>query len=195
MAFDTALSLSWLVKAKASRFGILRRCFWLLIVLLVTQIASATFWLAPASQAEATVPMEAAAPLWSGSRFTETDRKRALERALSYIYRTSLNRSNFASYASDYLWCFYTLSFVVRDQSLKQEARRMGVERALAWRRLRRSLPRDADLYTVQDYLNPGDVADSLVVRDDELKDQIRRAAQRFSAREVLLFDPRTEPP
>ena len=140
------------------------------------------------------MPTEAA-PLWPGSRFTETDRKRALERALSYIYRTSLNRTNFASYASDYLWCFYTLSSVVGDQSLKQEARRMGLERALAWRRFHRSLPRDADLYTVQDDLNPGGVADSLVIRDDRLKDQVRRAARRSSARDVLLFDPLTEPP
>lgn len=136
-----------------------------------------------------------ATPLWPGSRFTELDRARALARGLRFIYRTALNRRNFADYGSDYLWCFYTLSTVVRDESLKRTARRMGVERALRWRHLHRSLPRNADAGTITDYAFGSDAADGFNVRDERLKEQIRRAAPRYTARDYLLFDPRTEPP
>jgi hypothetical protein len=136
-----------------------------------------------------------ATPLWPGSRFTDLDRARALARGLRFIYRTALNRRNFADYGSDYLWCFYTLSTAVRDESLKRTARRMGVESALRWRRLHHSLPRNADAGTITDYAFGSDAADSLNVRDERLKEQIRRASPRYTARDYLLFDPHTEPP
>lgn len=134
-------------------------------------------------------------PLWSGSRFTDLDRARALRRGLRFIYRTALNSQNFAEYGSDYLWCFYTLSSAMQDESLRREARRMGVERARHWRRLHRTLPRDADAGIIADFAFGSDGADSLNVRDEKLKGQIRRAAPRHNAREYLLFDPLAEPP
>ena len=134
-------------------------------------------------------------PLWAGSRFTELDRARALRRGLQFIYRTSLVPRNFADYGSDYLWCFYTLSTVVEDEGLRRMAHRMGVERAQQWRRLHRSLPRDADAGVIADMAFGSDAADGLNVRDERLKEQIRRAATRHTAREYLLFDPLTEPP
>lgn len=135
------------------------------------------------------------APLWPGSRFTELDRQRALSRAMRFIYRTSLNPKNFDEYGSDYLWCFYTLSRAVRDDTLRRMGHRMGVERALHWRRLHRSLPRDADAATIADFAFGSDAADGLDVHDERLKAQIRRAAPHYSARDYLLFDPLTEPP
>ena len=136
-----------------------------------------------------------AAPLWPGSHFTDLARTRALSRGLRYIYRTALNRRSFALHGSDYLWCFYTFSAAVQDDSLKLMARRMGVERALHWRRWHRSLPRHADADTIRDYAFGSDAADNLGLPDERLKDQIRRAAPRFSATDYFLFDPRTEPP
>jgi hypothetical protein len=134
-------------------------------------------------------------PLWAGSRFTALDRTRALERGLKFIYRTSLGRQNFAEYGSDYLWCFYTLSSAVRDERLGRMARRMGVERARHWRRLHPSVPLYADAGIISDLAFGSDAADSLGVRDDRLKEQIGRAAPRFTARDYLLFDPLTEAP
>lgn len=133
--------------------------------------------------------------LWPGSRFTELDRQRALHRGLRFIYSTALNPRNFAAYGSDYLWCFYTLSTVVRDEKFKQTARQMGVERARYWRRTHRSLPRHADALTVADFVFGSDSADGLGVRDERLKEQLRVAAARYSARDYLLFDPLVEPP
>jgi hypothetical protein len=128
-------------------------------------------------------------------RFTDLARARAVTRGLKYIYRTSLNRRNFAEYSGDYLWCFYTLAVAAHDEQLKQMARHMGVERALFWRRLHPTLPRNAEATTIQDYVFASDAADNLDVRDDRLKESIRRAAARYAARDYLLFDPLTEPP
>jgi hypothetical protein len=140
-------------------------------------------------------PERHATPLWPGSRFMDIDRARALSRGLRYIYRTALNRRSFAYHGSDYLWCFYTLSAAVRDEGLKLMAHRMGVERALHWRRLHRSLPRPADADTIRDYAFASDGADRLGFPDERLKDQIQRAAPRYSARDYFHFDPLTEPP
>src|SRR2546423_1177954 len=133
--------------------------------------------------------------LWPGSRFTETERARSVRRGLEFIYRTALDKNNFETYGSDSLWCFYTVGASVSDASVRRLAHQMGVERARRWRQTHRALPDDADSNTVIDFAFGGDAADSLGLRDDELKRQIRRAASRFSARDFLLFDPTSEPP
>ncbi|HKR01990.1 MAG TPA: hypothetical protein VJT09_15020 [Pyrinomonadaceae bacterium] len=135
------------------------------------------------------------APLWPGSRFTEADRQRAILRGLSFIYRTALDRKNFDEYGQDYLWCFYSLSAALKDPLVRSTARRMGTERARAWRRSHRFVSWDADAATISSLAYGNDAAESLGVRDDELKRQLRRAAPRFKARDYLLFDPKTEAP
>ncbi len=134
-------------------------------------------------------------PLWPGARFTEADRLRAITRGLHFIYRTARDRANFAAYGDDYLWCFYTLSAAVNDETTKRTAHRMGVERARLWRVQHRALPADADAATVADFVFGNDAADSLGVRDERMKRTLRRAARQFPARAYLLFDPLTEPP
>jgi hypothetical protein len=134
-------------------------------------------------------------PLWPGARFTEADRKRAVMRGLRFIYRTALKQQNFEDYGQDYLWCFYTLSVAVRDADVRSMARRMGLERALAWRRAHRFVSADADAATVSNLAYGNDAAESLGVYDPKLKEQLKREALRFKARDYLLFDPLVEPP
>lgn len=133
--------------------------------------------------------------LWPGARFTDADRRRAAYRGMRFIYRTARDTGNFDEYGSDYLWCFYTIGTAVQDPALRRMAHRMGVERALKWRRDHRALPRDANAATVADYAFGSDAADSLNVHDERLKEQIRRAAPHFTAKDFLRFDPLTEPP
>jgi hypothetical protein len=133
--------------------------------------------------------------LWPGSRFTEADRRRAVRRGLRFIYRTALDEKNFEQYGSDYLWCFYTVSESVSDAGLRRMARRMGRERARRWRETHRSLRAGATAQQVSDFAFGSDAADSLGLRDDKLKEQIRRAASRLTAHDFLLFDPAREPP
>lgn len=134
-------------------------------------------------------------PLWPGSRWTEASRARAVRRGLQFIYRTSLDDRNFRAYGSDYLWCFYTLSQALKDSEMRAVARRMGLERARHWRQLHPRLPPGADAGTIADYAFGSDAADSLGVRDDKLKDEIRSRATRFNASAYMRFDPATEPP
>src|SRR2546423_1151409 len=86
-----------------------------------------------------------ARPLWPGARFTEAERQRALMRGLNFIYRTARDRANFAAYGGDYIWCFYTIATASADPSVRSAARRMGLERARAWRRAHRTPAPDAD--------------------------------------------------
>lgn len=137
----------------------------------------------------------AARPLWPGARFTEADRTLAIRRGLNFIYRTALDRANFAEYGSDYLWCFYTLATAVNDAVTKRTAHRMGVERARLWRTQHRALPTDADAAIIADFVFGSDAADSLGLRDERMKRTLRRVARRYPARSYLLFDPLTEPP
>jgi hypothetical protein len=134
-------------------------------------------------------------PLWPGSRWTERHRSLAVRRGLQFIYRTAREAKNFEQYGSDYLWCFYTLSEALSDREASALARRMGRERARQWRLRHRTLPAGADAGTISDYVFGSDAADSLGVRDERLKEEIRKSAARFGAREYLLFDPRTEAP
>jgi hypothetical protein len=129
------------------------------------------------------------------SQFSEFERANAISRGLKFIYQTALDERNFAEYGSDYLWCFYTLSTSVQDPVIRRTAREMGIERARRWRELHRSLPQNAGPWMIMDYAFGSDAADRLNVRDERLKEQIRRAAPRYTAPEYLLFDPRTEPP
>ncbi|HYJ48119.1 MAG TPA: hypothetical protein VEV81_16020 [Pyrinomonadaceae bacterium] len=133
--------------------------------------------------------------LWPGSRFTESDRERAVMRGLNFIYRTALNRRNFEAYGHDYLWCFYTLSEAVRDEEVRRAARRMGRERAREWRRTHHQVPWDADAGLISDLVFGNDAAESLGLPDEKFKEELKRMAPRFHARSYLLFDPLTEPP
>jgi hypothetical protein len=133
--------------------------------------------------------------LWPGSRFTEAARQRAVMRGLNFIYRTALNRRNFEDYGPDYMWCFYTLSVAVKDERARRAAHRMGLERARLWRREHRFVPSDADAGLISELAYGNDAAESLGLRDDRLKEQLKETAPRFKARAYLLFDPLSEPP
>src|SRR5215210_6318894 len=74
-------------------------------------------------------------------------------------------------------------------------ARRMGMERARAWRRAHRFVRADADAATVSNLAYGNDAADSLGVFNHNFKEQLKRAASYFKARDFLLFDPLLEPP
>src|SRR4051812_12160509 len=128
--------------------------------------------------------------LWPGSPFSEGDRQRAVMRGLNFIYRTALKPRNFKDYGHDYLWCFYTLSEAVQDAQVRRAARRMGLERARLWRRVHQIVPADADAGLISELVFGDDAAESLGLKDEKFKEELRRAAPRFKARAYLLFDP-----
>ena len=136
-----------------------------------------------------------ARPLWPGAGFTEEDRARAIYRGLKFIYRTARSPRNFARHGYDYLWCFDTTAKAVKDATARRMALRMGAELAHRWRRGHPSLPRNADANTVYVFASADEAANGLGVPDDKIKEKIKRAAARLTARDFLDFDPVTEPP
>lgn len=131
------------------------------------------------------------------SRKTEpnTARKRAIDRGLDFIYRTACEPENFDEYGFDYLGCFHCIASTSKHRKLRQTARVMGRERARHWRRQNPNVPHDASADDVVCLVYGSYAADSLGVRDDRMKEQIRKAATKFTATDYFGFDPATEPP
>jgi hypothetical protein len=124
-----------------------------------------------------------------------TERTRAVLRGMEFIYRVARDPQHFAAYGSDLLNCFHFVSHTSADPTLRRTARRMGEERARRWRRDHPHLPEDADADDILDFVHGTYAADRLGSPAPELKEQVRRAAARFTAHDFLSFDPRTEPP
>jgi hypothetical protein len=137
----------------------------------------------------------AAAPLWTGSRYTVAQRDRAVQRGLEFIYKTSLDPDTFSDWGHDLLWCFYTISATAQNPQLRQSARTMGGERAKEWRRIHPTVPGDAGADDIADLVFGSDAAQRLGVPDAGMKEQLRRAAAHFSAVDFLRFDAAREPP
>lgn len=133
--------------------------------------------------------------LWPGSRFTDAERERAIERGVRFVFRSASRPANFEDYGSDYVWWFGAISNTVRDERLQQLARGMALECARRWQRTHQTLPADADAEEIADFVSGAEAAESVGLRDDRLKEQLRRAAPRFPARDYLSFDPLAEPP
>src|SRR6266850_558793 len=74
--------------------------------------------------------LAAPAPLWPGARYTAAQRQRAIQRGLNYIYKVTRVKQNFDNYGADFLWCFHSLSATAKDPWLRDNALRMGRERA-----------------------------------------------------------------
>jgi hypothetical protein len=123
------------------------------------------------------------------------DRKLAIERGLQFIYQTACEPKNFEAYGFDYLGCFHCIASTSKDPKLRRNARQMGCERARQWRRQNSRVPRDADAEDIVNLVFGCYAADSLGVKDGRIKEQLRRAAGNFTARDYFGFDASIEPP
>ena len=136
------------------------------------------------------------APLWPGSRFRQADRDRALRRGLHFIYETiARNPRYFRIYGYDLMEAFYNISATSLDPELRREARGMGHERAVEWRRLYPTVSEPLDADRVRALVLGNDVAERLGVADPPFRTLLRKAAARFTVYDYLLFDPVEEPP
>lgn len=122
-------------------------------------------------------------------------RQRAIRKGLEFIYQLACDPQTIADYGSDLLNCFYFISATSRDAELRRMARRMGKERALAWRLIHPTLPRKADADDLADLMHGSYAATRLGVDCANLKAGMQRAVPRFPASDYLWFDPDTEPP
>jgi hypothetical protein len=122
-------------------------------------------------------------------------RAEAVGRGLDFMYRMACDPESFEAYGHDFLFCFHTIASNSRDEGLRTTARRMGRERARAWRREHPSVPKEINAYDLSNLVVGSDAADRLGVRDEKLKPKIRRALKGFVAEDFYGFDPVREPP
>jgi hypothetical protein len=138
------------------------------------------------------LPMNRTRP---GKKSQASIRARAIERGLEFIYQTACHKENFETCGFDYLGCFHCIASTSKDPKLRKSAREMGRERALCWRQLNSRIAANASADEVVGFVYGSYAAERLGVRDDRLKEQIRKAASKFTARDYFGFDPATEPP
>ena len=137
----------------------------------------------------------ASPPLWSGAKFAESDRASAIGRALAFLYRAASTPKYFAEFGHDFLLAFETIARTSRDAELRGAAREMGQERAKQWRRDHAHVPTKASADQISSLVVGAYAADALGQRDDAFKEELRRAAKRFSAVDTLSFDAAAEAP
>jgi hypothetical protein len=123
------------------------------------------------------------------------DRDEAIMRGLEFIYSTARDPDNFSLYGFDYTFCLHWIAATSRGASLRRTAREMAVECARRWRGENPKVPVDADAETVAQMVFGGLTADRLGLRDAAFRRDVRSAASRVSASELLWFDPASEPP
>jgi len=122
-------------------------------------------------------------------------RRRAIERGLEFIYLTACDADNFEAYGHDYLCCFHCIASTSKDIKLRRRARQLGRERALHWRREHAHITPDLNADEIACLVFGSDAADRLGIRDKTFKENLRAAAQRFTAHDYFGFDTFHEPP
>ena len=133
-------------------------------------------------------------PLWPGSRYTERDRDRAVDRGLQFLYKIAKDPKAFDRWGHDLLWCFYSISVTSKNPKLRETARDLGHERALEWRR-QHSKPPDSGSTDLYNFVYGDIAASGLGVTTSTTQEQIRSTVARYSAVDFLDFDPAREPP
>ncbi len=129
------------------------------------------------------------------AKFSETERGRAVLRGLHFIIGMARDAKVFEDYGADLLWCLYSIARTSADPEVSRIASAAARERALEFRRL---YPKVRDDWGADDiaWMAHGSYsADMIGVRDDSVKEQIRRAAAKYTAEDFLWYDPAREPP
>lgn len=124
-----------------------------------------------------------------------TSSEASIKRGLDFIYRLANTPEGFDRYGSSLICCFALIGATSRDASLRQLARSRTQKLAQHWGRMHPLVPPDASPDLVLDFVLVRYALSRLGLRDVALKAQIRIAAKRFSAQDLLGFDPVSEPP
>ena len=125
----------------------------------------------------------------------QISRSQAIERGLDFIYRLARTRVAFDSYGSLLVCCFALVGATSRDAKLRGLARARAQKLAQRWSRVHARVPTDASPGLVFNFVLVRYALSRLGLRDVAITAQIRIAAKRFSAQELLGFNPVSEPP
>ena len=122
-------------------------------------------------------------------------RNRAITRGLDYIYRVVNERDGFENYGSLATCCFALVSATSRDAKLRRMATSRVQTLGRRWLSFHPVVPPDATTDLVFNFLMVIYALSRIGVRNVGRNAQVNEAAIRFSALELLGFNPVTEPP
>src|ERR1700716_3159294 len=122
-------------------------------------------------------------------------KKTAIRRGLDFIYRYGSKAEHFDKYGSFLPCCFALVGATSRDPKLRLLARARAQTLGRRWLRGHRSVPTDASANLILDFVLVSYALSRLGLQDGALTLQITLAARRFSAVDVLGFDPLNEAP
>ncbi len=126
--------------------------------------------------------------------FRAEERNRAIERGMDFMFRVA-NRRSLRIHGRDLIICFPLIAFTSRDPTLRRMAREFGRNLVLRWQAVCPEVPANARADVLYKFVIVGCAEDSFGLRNQELKQRIRQAARRFSAQDLLGFEPTKEPP
>jgi hypothetical protein len=119
----------------------------------------------------------------------------SIKRGLDFIYRVANTPGGFDSYGGLLICCFALVAATSRNASLRQLARSRAHKLAQRWGRAHPRVPPDVSPDLVPNFVVVRYALSRLGLRDVTLNAQIRTAAKRFSAQDLLGFNPVCEPP
>src|SRR5258705_2670773 len=122
-------------------------------------------------------------------------RETSIKRGLDFIYRVASTTDCFDSYGCLLICCFALVGATSRDARLRQLARSRAQKLAQRWGRAHPRVPPEASPDLVLDFVLVRYALSRIGLRDVVLNAQMRTAAKRFSAQDLLGFNPVTEPP
>jgi hypothetical protein len=122
-------------------------------------------------------------------------RETSIKRGLDFIYRVAGTSDGFDGYGNLLICCFALVGATSRDARLRQLARSRAQKLAQRWGRAHPFIPPDASPDLVLDFVLVRYALSRLGLRDVALNAQMRTAAKRFSAQDLLGFNPVSEPP
>jgi len=122
-------------------------------------------------------------------------RETSIKRGLDFIYGVANTRAGFDSYGSLLICCFALVGATSRDARLRQLGRLRAQKLARRWHRLHPHLPQGAGPDLLPKFVLVRYALSRIGLRDATLNAEIRNAAKRFSAQDLLGFDPASEPP
>jgi hypothetical protein len=119
----------------------------------------------------------------------------AIKRGLDFIYRFGSISDNFEQYGSFLICCFALLGATASDQKLRELGRAQCQKLARRWLRNHRIVSTDVTPDLLLDFILTRYALSRVGVKDRSLTAQLRLAAKKFSAMELISFDPLNEPP
>ncbi|HEV7747160.1 MAG TPA: hypothetical protein VGO56_19350 [Pyrinomonadaceae bacterium] len=123
------------------------------------------------------------------------ERNAAIERGLDFVYRTSNKQKHFANYGAFMICCFAFVGATARNQKLRRIGRDRAQQLLRRWSQMHPILPADLSSDLLHAFVVVRYAQSRIGIRDSAGASAIRAAASRFSAADLLGFDPAKEPP